>query len=308
MAMAYRFKRDVASVQDGVREIAGELIQDAIDRVSAQRKDVNDVVHFARKSCKKVRGLVRLIRPVFGEYEAENAAFRDAGRGLSALRDCGVLIETYDGLLEVYSDQVDRSTFAPIRRRLTAMQKELTERDDVPGMLQTFERVMTRARKRAHRWVIETDGFNALEPGLRKSYKAARRAMDAAAKDPTADNFHEWRKRVKDHWYHSRLLWPVWQKPMKVHGEVADELGDILGRHHDLEVFRQKLTERQLGEASALEVLAGLAGRRQKTLEEEAFSIGARLLAEPAGSVAVRWRSYWDTWRMDSPRDAALAA
>ena len=40
-------------------------------------------------------------------------------------------------------------------------------------------------------------------------------AMDAAAKDPTADNFHEWRKRVKDHWYHSRLLWPVWQKPMK---------------------------------------------------------------------------------------------
>ena len=28
--MAYRFKRDIASVQDGVREIAGELIDDAI--------------------------------------------------------------------------------------------------------------------------------------------------------------------------------------------------------------------------------------------------------------------------------------
>jgi hypothetical protein len=75
MAMAYRFKRDVASVQDGVREIAGELIQDAIDRVSAQRKDVNDVVHFARKSCKKVRGLVRLVRPVLANTRRRTRPF-----------------------------------------------------------------------------------------------------------------------------------------------------------------------------------------------------------------------------------------
>jgi hypothetical protein len=52
--MAYRFKRDIASVQDGVREIAGELIDDAIACTEAKRRDVNEVVHSTRKSCKKL--------------------------------------------------------------------------------------------------------------------------------------------------------------------------------------------------------------------------------------------------------------
>lgn len=306
--MAYRFKRDIASVQDGVREIAGELIDDAIACTEAQRRDVNEVVHSTRKSCKKLRGLIRLVRPVFADYKGENAAFRDAGRGLSALRDCGVLIETYDGLLQAYEDLTDRSKLAPIRRRLTSMQKELTERDDIPEMLETFRRSMGAAQKRARRWNISGDGFDALVPGVRKSYKAAQRAMDAAAKDRRPETVHEWRKRVKDHWYHARLLCPIWQKPMKVHGEVADQLGDLLGKHHDLEVFRHKLADRELGEWNSLKVLSGLALRRQKALEEESFSVGARLFAEPADNLTGRWRSYWEAWRIDVPREAAVAA
>ena len=170
--MAYRFKRDIASVQDGVRAIAGELIDDAIECTGAKRKDVNEVVHSSRKACKKLRGLIRLVRPVFDDYRAENVAFRNAGRGLSALRDGGVLIETYDGLLKTYGDQEDRSKFAPIRRRLTLLQKEATERDDIPQMLDIFRQSMSAARKRVRRWNISGDEFEALEPGVRRSYKA----------------------------------------------------------------------------------------------------------------------------------------
>ena len=65
---------------------------------------------------------------------------------------------------------------------------------------------------------------------------------------------------------------------------------------------------RELGEANSLKVLSGLALRRQKALEEEAFSVGARLFAEPADSLTGRWRSYWEAWRIDVPREAALAA
>jgi len=54
-------------------------------------------------------------------------------------------------------------------------------------------------------------------------------------------------------------------------------------------------------------VLMGLARRRQKTIEEEALSIGARLLAESPGSLLRRWRSYWNAWHQ-SPRKAVLAA
>ena len=83
-----------------------------------------------------------------------------------------------------------------------------------------------KARTRARRWRITGDGFNVLARGISKSYKGAQRAMDEAVKEPTAETVHEWRKRVKDHWYHTRLLCPIWPRPMKAHCEVADQLGD----------------------------------------------------------------------------------
>ena len=291
----------------GCARSAVELIGDAIECAGGKGKDVNETVHSLRKSCKKLRGLIRLVRPVFGDYRAENAAFRDAGRDLSFLRDCGVLIETYDGLLQTYKDQIDRTRFAPIRRRLTLLQKELAERDDIPDILEEFRRTMTKARKRAREWRIADDGFEALRRGVRKSYVGAQRAMTEASKQPTPEGVHEWRKRVKDHWYHTRLLCPIWPRPMKAHCEVADRLGDTLGKHHDLEVFRQRLAGDDLN-AVDLDLLGDLVRRRQKTLEDEAFSIGARLLAEPAAGLTGRWRSYWDAWREDEPRQSALAA
>jgi len=308
IVMAYRFERDFATIQDGLRKIAVELIDDAIECAGGKERDTNETVHSLRKSCKKLRGLIRLVRSVFDDYQAENAAFRDAGRRLSFLRDCGVLIETYDSLLETYSDQIDRPKFAPIRRRLTLVQKELATRDDIPDMLEEFRETMTKARKRARRWRITGDGFESLGRGVRKSYKGAQRAMAEASKEPTAETVHEWRKRVKDHWYHARLLSPIWQRPMKAHCEVADGLGDTLGTHHDLEVFRQRLISDALGDATDLDVLAGLVRRRQKALLEEAFSIGAPLLAEPAARLTRRWQFYWDAWCADRPRELAIAA
>ena len=188
------------------------------------------------------------------------------------------------------------------------LQRETAGRGDIGEKLEEFRKTMTKARKRARRWRVAGDGFGALEPGISKSYKDAQRLMDDAARQTTAEAVHEWRKRIKDHWYHTRLLYCIWPRPMKAHSEVADQLGDMLGRHHDLEVFRQRLAEDELADATSVEVLAGLVRRRQKALEEDAFSIGARLLAEPAAGLTRRWRSYWDAWREDKPREAALAA
>ena len=288
-AMAYRFDSSQDTVQDGVRDIATELIDEAI-AASRRRQDAERTVHNLRKTCKKLRGLIRLVRPVFADYHAENAAFRAAGHGLAHVRDAAVLIQTYDGLLEACDDQVDRTRFAPVRRHLTLQHRQLARQADMARRLEEFRERMSAARSRVARWRLSEDGFDAIEPGLARSYKAARRAMAAASKDTTAEAIHDWRKHVKDHWYHAHLLTPLWPKQMKTSRIAARNLSELLGEHHDLEVFARHLTEHEVVEAADLEALTGLARRRQQAITDKAFLMGARLLAEPTGHMTSRWR------------------
>jgi CHAD domain-containing protein len=305
--MAYRFSKSQETVQDGVRKIATELIDKAIEETK-QRRNPEGTVHNLRTTCKRMRGLIRLVRPVFADYHTENTAFRDASRKLAHLRDTAVLIQTYDSLLEAYDDQVDRARFAPIRRRLTLQHKRSAGHADIGRRLDEFRQAMVDARGRVRHWRLSEDDFDALEPGIARSYRRARRAMAAASKEMSAEAVHEWRKQVKDHWYHTRLLTPMWRKQMKTAGVVARDLGELLGQYHDLDVFQARLAEAEMADAADLEVLTGLAKRRQEALADQAFKMGARLLAEPPKNLNRRWRSYWQTWHSDEPREAALAA
>ena len=137
--MAYLFERDFSTIQDGIRRLAVELINDAIACADGKGRDVHGTVHSLRKSCKKLRGLIRLVRPVFDDYQAETLP-SVMPLEISLFRAMRGLIETYDGLLESYKDQVDRPKFAPIRRRLTLVQKELARRDDISDGLSSFAR------------------------------------------------------------------------------------------------------------------------------------------------------------------------
>jgi CHAD domain-containing protein len=305
--MAYHFDKSLDTVQGGVRDIATELIDAAI-AATKRRQDPQRTVHNLRKTCKKLRGLIRLVRPVFADYHAENTAFREAGRGLANLRDTAVLIQTYDSLLETYDEQVDRAQFAPIRRHLTLQHKQLSRQAGVAQKLRDFREHMTAARGRVSKWSLSEDGFDAIEPGVARSYKAARRAMAVASQETTAEAIHDWRKRVKDHWYHAHLLTPIWPKQMRTSRVVAKDLSELLGLHHDLEIFSIHLTDHGLADAADVEALTGLARQRQQAIVDEAFLMGARLLAEPTSHMTARWKSYWNTWRSDEPREAALAA
>lgn len=294
-------------MEDGVRTIASGLIDDAI-ATAKKNRDTDKTVHNLRMACKKLRGLIRLVRPAFADYRSENAAFRDAARNLSGLRDGAVLIQTCDSLLDACDDEVDRSRFAPIRRRLALRHKALSKRGNVGARLRQFERDMEAARRRARHWCLDADGFDALQGGIARSYKGAKRAMIEASKRPTGEAVHEWRKCAKDHWYHARLLSPMCPQLLKGHRDAARDLAERLGHHHDLGVLRQRLIEEELADVSDIETLTRLIRRRQKAFEDGAFLLGARLLAERPGDLTDRWRSWWDIWHSDHPRDAALAA
>jgi CHAD domain-containing protein len=302
--MAYGFARDDASVQDGFRRIATEILDKAIRQVekleeAPDRPDGDETIHQLRKGCKKLRGLFRLVRPGFRAYAKENAAVRDAAASLSSARDAEVLIVTFDALVEE-SAPVPAGV-ATFRKKLEVRRVELARGTDAAAALANFREAMAAIRKRSRRWRLEEDDFDALASGLETSYTRARNAMRAARKDPSAELFHEWRKRAKDHWYHARLLSPIWPDMMDTHVRIAEELGELLGFHHDLCVFQEVLSQPVNGDAEAIAFLAELAQHREAATAAECLALGARLLAERPAALSRRWRAYWKWWRSNEP-------
>jgi CHAD domain-containing protein len=201
--------------------------------------------------------------------------------------------------------------FAGIRRALVARQKEaLGDKRAIADCLAAFRAAMADARERAQRWVLVADGFDALEDGLAKTYKRARAGMAAADAHGRAADFHEWRKRVKYHGYHARLVEPIWPRELKAHRKAADALNDVLGEHHDLAVFESLLRADPAAFGKAdIDAFAALLNERQDELAIAAFAIGRRLLAERPKTLVRRWCDWWTIRHKEGvEQQAALAA
>src|SRR5689334_4917899 len=68
--------------------------------------------------------------------------------------------------------------------------------DDVERELRRCARSLRKARRHLGRW-SGAGGRRTVADGITRSYRKARRAMRAAAADPTPERFHGWRKQVK---------------------------------------------------------------------------------------------------------------
>ena len=103
--------------------------------------------------------------------------------------------------------------------------------------------------------------------------------MNAAAKEPSTDNLHEWRKRVKDLWHAEQILRGASPKKMKKLAKRTHELSDLLGDDHDLAELRSYAsTHRQCFDDRVTQVaLVAVIDRRRKELQREALRLGAKL-------------------------------
>jgi CHAD domain-containing protein len=309
--VAYRFLTSDETVADGVRRIGGEQIDRAIAEVLDPDLDRHVAVHQVRKRCKKLRGLLRLVRDALGTetYAAENVWFRDAARALSATRDAEAVLETFDALVERFASELDRQAFAPLRRRLVRHRGARNRGRDADVQLEAFCATMHVARLRVDDWALAADGFAAMEQGLERTYDRARRAMRRATADPSTENLHEWRKRVKYHRYHLRLLREPWPAVVRAHhGEVVT-LSELLGDDHNLALLRDRIapSSRPLRARRDVQILVALIDRRRAQLRADAASLGARIFAERAPVHGRRLRRYWRAWRDDAAAAQAPA-
>jgi CHAD domain-containing protein len=239
----------------------------------------DEAVHQLRKCCKKLRALFRLLRgdAAFAR-RFENAHYRIISRTLSASRDP---VSLRDALISLGGSFPH--TFPHTQALLENAVRAIDQRD----ALAQAEPQLLAGLARLDQWPLEHCNRKLLRKNYRRGYRRARRAMTRAFASGSAADFHEFRKRVKDHWYHTRLLHDWDQSGIGARQQPLKELAQALGDWHDVALLRERMGLQGEDLAGELIPLLDAADARLNALRVDIEQLGRQLFAKKKIAVDV---------------------
>jgi len=290
------------SVRDGIVRLSDEMIQCALARIARTERNRAGDLHQVRVTVKRLRALLRLVRPVTadGYFRRENRRLKRIADRLARFRDTTVSRWTLAKLAATLSDQQDQKAFIRLLKRLVkhgpARGRFTTERE---AALAEAAQELREANHSFQSILIPADEWEAIEPGLRKTYRWARHLMLQAIRRDTEEAFHEWRKHVKYLYYQLQTVQPVWPGRLGPMGKQLKKLEDKLGKGHDLAVLEQALMElpERYGRRPAVKRVVCCLQRQCKKLREQSEALGRKIFDEKPDRLLARLNKRWTAWR-----------
>jgi hypothetical protein len=270
-------------------------------------------VHETRKTLKRLRALVALLRQELGRERCarEGTVLRDCARRLAGSRDAEVAVATLEGLLARRPALADSPAVDALRAELLAERDVAAARGVGDPLLRAAVAGELRAaRARVERWELRERRFRAVAPGLEHTYRRGRRGLRDAQRRGDGATLHVWRKRVKNLRYAAETLDRVGAAEgvrgggsaagarerkaarrrarearwVRRAARRADRLGEVLGEEHDLALLARGVRERSAlfaaDRRARRRLLQGIA-RRRRTLRKRALREGERLYRHP---------------------------
>lgn len=291
-AMTYRLKLGGPIAQSVCRVGLAQI--EIAEAKLASREDAATAVHDARRSLKRIRALLRLIRPGLDEalYRREAERLSGTGKLLSSARDLDVMQQTL-GKLELRPGALPNGA-AEHLRRLLANGHNLGKRSRADNRRQALQR-LRRTRALFAGKALSGLELGHLVEGLGRTYRKARKSFHAAYEEPSDEAFHIWRKHVQLHWRHMLLLSRGWPEALAARASEAKEIARLLGEDHDHAILLAFASERCASAIAPgdLAPVVALCRSRQAGLRAAAKPRGERLFAEPADNLEQRVTLYW---------------
>jgi len=275
---------------DGLKRVFREQVESALVLCWHPARQRGVTVHEVRKHLKRLRAAMRLAVPEVGKnrHTREDRCVRKIGRLVSDLRDAQVRLQTLIELRDETTKGPEDSPFPRIEELLSLERESFSaafagwQKQAIPQL----ERVEARLLK----WQLEGLTWKQVCGAVGKIYKRGQRGLAKTINDQDPENFHAWRKRVKDIWYQLRILQPLNRVVLTEMAHDAEVLGELLGREHDLDFLWVRLEKESSDEAlrDELAQLENLIRKRGKRLRTNALELGRRFYAEPAKAFAKR--------------------
>lgn len=259
-----------------------QMLEQAIALSQSERREEKESIHDLRVVFKRLRSYWQLMRFMVSKpvFEAANQRIKLAAKLLGGQRDQQVLLDS----LSIVSNQLKASEkdYAELQmsdweRNLSAMRKALSiQWPAVISSLQLEQDV----------WAsLNCDAAKnpPLEKGVRKSLKRQfKLANQATLPDAGMEQRHRWRKWVKHVFYQLKLLKKLGLKGQKKTVNRFDELGELLGLEHDMEVLFEFLQaqEAQVEHVKNLKAIMKACRKQQAEFRKQADYIQKRIVKD----------------------------
>lgn len=290
-------------LEDGWKRIMGEELKKAIDIVEAENRkdDLHEAVHEVRKSLKKLRAGLRLVRADLETYSQENAFFRDQGRIISEIRDTSSMLEAVDQLKSQYNDNIYKNTFDTLEKTIRKKRDDQEKKMDLDKKLGQLHSSLSQMKKEMSGRTLEFDEDHTVCAGMSKVYKRGYKAYKEAEKTRSVEDLHEWRKRSKYLRYQMKMMERLWPGVMDTFEEELHELTDLLGSDHDLAVLHESIEngDLQFESNESKELFMALLLRQREHLINYALLKGGRFYFEKPGQFESRIARYIELHRQE---------
>ena len=275
---------------DGLKRVFREQIDAALRLCRHPAKQRGVTVHEVRKHLKKLRAAMRLAVGEVGknQHAREDRCVREIGRLVSDLRDAQVRLQTLVQLRDEANKKSEENPFPRLEELLSLERESFSAAFD--GWQKQAIPKLERAGERLAKWPLDRISWKQICGAVEKIYKHGQRGLAKTIKKPVPENFHAWRKRVKDLWYQLRILQPLNRVVLEEMAHDAEVLGELLGLQHDFDFLMERL-EKESGDEALRDELAHLQKlirKRGRRLCRDALELGRRFYAEPPKAFAKR--------------------
>jgi len=244
-------------------------------------------VHEARKSCKEMRALLRLIRPQIGktEYSRRQEHYKTISGKLSGSRDAIVRVNTWRGIIKENA-ALQEQRYDAIDRFLSEQQKlnplEAKGREFFMELALEVEAQSTAPQE----WDLPKS-LSKFMPNLKHLYQKARDAEKKANSSGDIEAFHQFRKRSKDLFYCLRALRPMFSKSLKSKVDGLEVMTELQGSANDQAVLLEYLTDHrhEIGlKAEQWDLAEACIVAKLQELQKQTHKLAKKLLSDSPAS------------------------
>ena len=274
-------------------DAAKALVRLACEDLEGALRDLRDAgsreerVHRVRQRLKRLRTILRVLQPVFGDRAVLlRRSLGETARLLAKARDADVAVASARSLAALAPAENDLG----LDRLVSTLDAEASAAHRERTPIGEVNRRLASALASIRAFDSAFDGDVLIRKALRKSYARGRRAMRQAHMTLATPDLHDWRKAVKQLWFLLRLARRRLPKNAERISPDLDKLGEVLGADNDQATLAEKVALSPTGDISLMAQLS-LIGRQRNTLEAEAFGLGAGLYRrKPSAFVAALTR------------------